>query len=107
MHQHYIEHHSGHQVLPGDYQVSAGEAKRLWNTRLQSGDSPPLRPYQEPPKPALSWTFNLEKPHEQQASSAPGNGPPSAAALAATLGAMLYHHQQQFLSQHQQPPHDQ
>lgn len=30
-HQLYAKHHAGRQVLPDAYQVSAGEAKRLWN----------------------------------------------------------------------------
>ena len=102
MHQHYAKHHAGQQVLPDAYEVSAGEARRLWNEKLHNGEVPPLRPYQQPPKPALPWTFNLEKPHEQM-SGPGGNGQPSAAAIAATLGA-LFHHQQQFLAQQQQQP---
>ena len=80
MPQHYANQHAG-KPLPAEYKVGAGEAQRLWNASLHPGDVAPLREYQEPPAPALPWTYNLAKPYVKK--KAPHE------AAAETLAAML------------------
>ena len=82
MHQHYLKHHPGKE-LPHEYTVSEGESKRLWRTTLHPGDVAPQRPYQEPPKPPLPWTFNLMNPPSSDADNS------VAAAAAAALARLL------------------